>query len=155
MTSNPLKRRERPSATVSLATLMLFAVASVLLVFSPVTALGQGMPPRGNTLMRVKPLTKPPLTDTQRLRQDIVSATNPVTGTINVRQLRTPESTRPDLQTSPNAVVTQYTAPASTRPNLQTIPNATVTQTTTPSSTRGQPGNAGSRQTTGKTSTRP
>ncbi len=117
MTRNSHQRRTLPNVTLSLAALTLFAATSVLLVFSPVTAFGQGMPPRGNTLMRTKPLTKPPLTDTQRLRRDIVDATTPY-GLVNARQLiQSAPSLRPWIGIDQYSVSTQYTA-QSLRPTV-------------------------------------
>ncbi|MFH1112985.1 MAG: hypothetical protein V1792_03605 [Pseudomonadota bacterium] len=118
MTSNSNKGRTRPSVAQALATLTLFTATSILFLFSPVTALGQGMPPRGDTLMRTKPLTKPPLTDTQRLRRDIVNATNPVTGTINVQQFKVQTSILPGEPTASTPVTTQYSTQGTVFPDV-------------------------------------
>jgi hypothetical protein len=94
----------------------MFIVAGLSLaaLLLPTNTHGQGMPPRGNTLMRTQPLTKACATPTQVLRRAIINSTNPITGTIHVKQFRVQSSTLNDVPINDTAVVTQYSTQSST-----------------------------------------
>lgn len=144
MTRTTLKNLEQIRARKHLWMIMIAVVPLLHEAGLPEIALCQGMPPRGNTLMRTDRLTKSPVSSVERLREEIINATDPRSGTISIRQLQRPTTTRPEIQTKQNAVVTQYTTPTSTRPDVRPNQNASVIQVTRPTSTRPPPSGASS-----------
>jgi|GEM_PF-1167219 len=136
MANMTLEKNEGRAAGSYLHVIALVIVAVLLTVMAREICFSQGMPPRGDTTLRIDPLTKPPRSNVERLADEIINATDPRTGTISVRQLRRQTTTRPELQVEQNAVVTQYSTQTSTRPGIPTDQNASVTQTTTQPSTR-------------------
>jgi hypothetical protein len=77
--------------------------ANILCVAMAETADAQGIPRRSQVLQTYRPVADPPVSQVERLREDIIQATNPVTGTVNVRELR-----GPDLRGRPGS---PYTGP--------------------------------------------
>jgi hypothetical protein len=74
------------------------AAAVLLCLLSEQEASAQTIPRRVDMLQTVQPLQKPPMFRVDRLRADIIDATNPQTGRVNVRILRQhPGSAEPDL----------------------------------------------------------
>lgn len=74
-------------------------VLPALLVWATPTeeAGAQGIPRRVQTLQQIAPNAPEPDSQVQKLRDDIIRATDPATGALNARQLRKPPSSRPTL----------------------------------------------------------
>lgn len=78
----------------SVLTKRFIAVAVLLLTVliccaSVETVAAQGIPPRSNVLQSYKPVATPPVSQVERLREDIINATNPQTGRLNVNRITT------------------------------------------------------------------
>jgi len=133
--ANSLRSRATTGAAFCGLSLAPLVVISLLVFFQPTTALGQGLPPRGYTVMRTKPIVSPPLSPVERLREDIIQSTNPATGTINVTQFKVRTSTLPGASVDQNTVMTQYSTRTSTLPGGSTGRNRVLRQTPVRSST--------------------
>lgn len=91
---NILKKTTENKASVVRALRLLGAAALVfaLIIMAVDTAQAQQIPRRLDSLQLIKPIAPPPVPPVERLRQDIIGAVNPRTGTVDVRKLYTSPS---------------------------------------------------------------
>ncbi|HMK35594.1 MAG TPA: hypothetical protein VK463_11035 [Desulfomonilaceae bacterium] len=72
-------------------------IAATVLVIAlvPSVASAQQVPPRGYQLQQYRMISPEPLSNADRVRHDVIRATNPVSGRVDVRVLQTPDVTGP------------------------------------------------------------
>ena len=136
MTPASMTHHEESRAGTPARAVVVFIIPLLLSGILPEFSWSQGMPPRGNTLMRIHRLNPPPVSGVELLRREILNSINPVSGTISVRQLRRQYSTRPEIPIEQNAVTTQYQTQPSTRPGVKPDQDVGVTTSQTQTSTR-------------------
>jgi hypothetical protein len=79
---------DRDQGRICARILIIPTVALMLAIAAPCTLFAQQVPPRAYQLQDYQLITPPPPSNADRVRQDVIRATNPYTGTVNVRVLQ-------------------------------------------------------------------
>jgi hypothetical protein len=83
-------QKTRASVLIKRFRAVAFLLLTVLIFCaSAETVAAQGIPPRSNVLQSYKPVATPPVSQVERLREDIINATNPETGALSVNRITT------------------------------------------------------------------
>jgi len=78
-----------------LAVLSLIVAALMLGTMVPLNSFAQQVPPRGYQLQEYRRISPAPLSAAQRVKREVIKATNPENGAVDVRILSRPDVPRP------------------------------------------------------------
>lgn len=117
----PTKRVSSIQLDLRIGALAVVAMVLVLMTLAPSTVFAQQIPPRIYQLQEYRQIVPTPPSNADRVRGDIIKATNPRTGKVNVRALAAPEVAWPSLATVPGGRVHQLKRPTSAWESLGTV----------------------------------
>lgn len=91
MSKSYLKPGHAIRRPVVIRSVIIAAVGMFMATMAPGFVFGQQVPLRALQLQEYRKIAPSPLSNADRLRSDIIAATNPETGAVDVRVLRTPD----------------------------------------------------------------